>query len=179
MLYTCWLSNGLLILFRENMRLTKVIASVFIVGLLAMPVVPFADEIKPTIVPSQALLNLAHVKSYQLSDQISLMVSRDGLKSPRGMSVCDNPFYALIFMKAKIEGVAVVKVLVETATLKEQALLFSLSNEGGLSRPLMLQTISVNLYQQAQYIDMNIWAFYITKDNKVYTNFLQAQCMGD
>lgn len=133
--------------------------------------------IPPT--PSADLLKLAQVKSYQLSDKILLKVNRDGLTSPRKISVCENPFFVTLFMKSNIEGVTALKVLVETASLKEQEFLFALSNEGGLTHPTMIQSISVNLDKQAKYIDMNIWAFYVTKNNNVYANFLQAQCRGD
>ncbi|MBT9611953.1 MAG: hypothetical protein IV108_01650 [Burkholderiales bacterium] len=128
------------------------------------------------IEPSPELLKLVGVSTYKISEDIRIKVSPDDVKSPRGISACDNSTYVNLFLSSKITGVTSIKVAIETESLKQQAKLFSIYNDGGLSRPYMSHRLLLNLNQHQRLgIVMNIWVFYFT-DKNVYANLVQAQC---
>lgn len=126
--------------------------------------------------PSPALLKLVGASAYNLSGDIKVKVTKDDIKSPQGTRVCDISSYVPLLISSRITGVTVIKAAVETESLQQPAALFSVHNDGGLSRPHMSHMVSLNLSQHQQHGVMNIWVFYFTNNKKVYANFVQARC---
>lgn len=128
------------------------------------------------IEPSNELLKLVGASAYKLSENIKLKVTKDDIKSLRGISVCDQSSYVPLLISSRIPDVIKIKAAIETESLKQQAMLFSIHNEGGLSRPHMSHMVSLNLDRHDKLGVMNIWIFYFT-DKTVYANLVQAQCV--
>lgn len=154
----------------------KKLSLVWFIGASLYVISSLSYGVDQTIKPSPALLNLVGVSTYKISEDIRLKVTKDDIKSPRGISVCDTLSFVPLFLSSKITGVTTIKAAAETASFKQQAMLFSIHYYGGVSNRYMYNSLSLNLDQYHEPDIMNIWVFYFT-DESVFANFVRAQCV--
>ena len=126
------------------------------------------------LTPSSELLKRAGVSQYQRSDDIRIKVGSDGPSSLDALPYCENAVAVPLKVLSNMKNITKVIAAVETAAQTKPKRLFTLNDDGGLSRWGVLLTVSLNLQDYNPGV-ANVWVFVVVQD-RVYANVAQVRC---
>ena len=126
------------------------------------------------LTPSSELLKRAGVSQYQRSDDIRIKVGSDGPSSLDDLPYCENVVVVPLKVLANKKNISKVIAAVETAAQTKPKRLFTLNDDGGLSRSDVLLTVRLDLQNYNPGV-ANVWVFVVVQD-RVYANVAQVRC---
>jgi len=153
--------------------------SALVVFILSVSVANGAEKnnFKTNLKASESLIKAAGINEYEISGKIKINIGSGESKSTTSKTgYCENA--AVVPLSAiahpDLNEIHMVKAVVETQSHKKAKLLFTLKNEGGLTKVGNFFSVRLNLWEYNPG-EPHIWVFFFTS-NKVYANAAKIKC---